>query len=239
MKISSHPTPDEASAAAAGAIEQAAVEAVRERGRCVLALSGGSTPQQMLTYLVNSDMPWQHIWIMQVDERILPDGHPERNLTSLRHELIGQVPIPEKNVLAMPVSQVDLQRAKADYSQLLNQAAGSPPVIDILHLGLGNDGHTASLVPNDPLCQEINSLVGITGTYCGSRRMSLTFPVINRARRIVWLVTGAEKRPALLQLLSGDTSIPGAHVRRDQATLYTDQQLEDQTTTQDKERQHD
>jgi 6-phosphogluconolactonase len=144
-------------------------------------------------------------------------GHPDRNLTHVRESLLDHAPLPLEQVHAMPVEYPDLQAAAAGYALTLQQIAGSPPVLDLIHLGLGPDGHTASLVPADPVLEVTDADVAVTGVYQGRRRMTLTFPVINRSRRILWLVTGREKAGMLVRLRDGDASIPAGRVHRDQA----------------------
>ena len=112
----------------------------------------------------------------------------------------------------MPVEVPDLQAASALYVQTLRSIAGSPPVLDLVHLGLGPDGHTASLVPGDPVLEIDNADVAVTGLYQGRRRMTLTYPTINRARRVLWLVTGGDKVGMLARLRAGDVSIPAGRV---------------------------
>jgi len=122
----------------------------------------------------------------------------------------------------MPVESPDLKTAAAHYAQTIADVAGSPPVLDLAHLGLGADGHTASLVPGDPVLDITEADVGLTGIYQGRRRMTLTYPILNRARRVLWLVTGAEKAGMLGRLQDGDPSIPAGRVRRDCAVIFAD-----------------
>jgi 6-phosphogluconolactonase len=136
--------------------------------------------------------------------------------------LLDRVPVPSGNVHAMPVEALDLDAAAAQYASALQSLAGSPPVLDLVHLGLGPDGHTASLVPGDPVLQIANADVGVTGVYQGRARMTLTFPILNRARRILWLITGAEKAGMLVRLRDGDQSIPAGRLRRDTASILAD-----------------
>lgn len=167
--------------------------AVQARGRFVVAISGGRTPWVMLRALRSLDVPWKNVHVLQVDERIAPAGHAERNLTHLCASLVppdGSHPV---QIHAMPVESPDLDEAVARYEQTLIDIAGSPPILDLVHLGLGADGHTASLVPRDPVLDVTNADVGLTGEYHGHRRMTLTFPALNRARRVLWLITGADK----------------------------------------------
>lgn len=201
---------------AAAAIAADARSAIAARGRYALAVSGGHTPWIMLRALANEDVSWAAVDIFQVDERIAPDGDPDRNLTHLRESFLQHVPLRPEEVHAMPVQSSDLEQAAAEYALTL------PPVLDLVHLGLGPDGHTASLVPEDPVLEITNAAVGITGVYQGRRRMTLTYPALNRARRILWVVTGPEKTPMFHRLLDGDESIHAGRVRRDQAIAIAD-----------------
>ncbi|HUK82904.1 MAG TPA: 6-phosphogluconolactonase [Verrucomicrobiae bacterium] len=191
--------------------------AVAARGRFVVAVSGGHTPWQMLRALASEDVSWKHVHVVQVDERVAPAGDPDRNLTHLRKCLPEQV-----QIYAMPVEESDLEAAAKRYARTLQQIAGTPPVLDLAHLGLGPDGHTASLAPGDPVLQVTDPDVAVTGVYQGRRRMTLTYPMLNRSRRILWLVTGAEKASMLLQLLAADPSIPAGRVRQDEAIVFAD-----------------
>jgi len=196
--------------------------AVGARGRFIVAVSGGHTPWQMLRALGHEEVPWQSVHVAQVDERVAPAGHPDRNLTHLRTSLLEQAPLPPEQVCAMPVESPDLEAAAARYAKMLQQIAGSPPVLDLVHLGLGPDGHTASLVPGDPVLNVTDADVSVTLPYQGRQRMTLTYPMLNRARRILWVVTGAEKAGMLSRLRDGDVAIPAGRVRRDQALLLAD-----------------
>jgi len=187
-----------------------------------MAVSGGHTPWVTLRALGAEDVPWPDVHVVQVDERVAPAGHPDRNLTHLRESLLDHAPLRPDQVHAMPVEAADLDRAAEQYAQTLREVAGSPPVLDLVHLGLGPDGHTASLVPGDPVLDVANADVAVTGPYQGRRRMTLTFPIINRSRRVLWLVTGAEKAGMLVRLRDGDPSIPASHVRRDPALVLAD-----------------
>jgi 6-phosphogluconolactonase len=193
-----------------------------ERGRFVLAVSGGHTPWIMLRALAREDVAWDKVYLAQVDERVAPAGDPDRNLTHLRESLLEHAPLPPEQLYAMPVGLNDLQSAAKEYSKVLEKIAGSPPVFDLVHLGLGPDGHTASLVPDDPVLQVSDADVGVTETYQGRRRMTLTFPVLNRARRVLWLVTGKEKVEMLRRLSKGDPSIPAGRVSQQRALVFAD-----------------
>jgi 6-phosphogluconolactonase len=196
--------------------------AVAARGRFVMAVSGGNTPWKMLRALADQQLPWAHVHIVQVDERVAPAGHPDRNLTHLRASLLTQCPLRPEQVHAMPVEATDLEWARGRYAASLEQIAGAPAVLDLAHLGLGLDGHTASLVPGDPVLDVTAADVALTGFYQGRRRMTLTYPMLDRSRRIVWLVTGREKAEMLARLCGGDRSIPAGRVRQHEAVVLTD-----------------
>src|SRR5262245_25149668 len=208
--------------AAAKFIAAEARAAVEARGRFIMAVSGGRTPWQMLRALANEDLPWQSVHVVQVDERIAPAGDPDRNLTHLRESLLANAPLPAEQILAMPVEEADLQTAARRYAHSLEQIAGIPPVLDLAHLGLGPDGHTASLVPNDPVLNVTDRDVALTGLYQNRRRMTLTYPMLNRARRILWVVTGTDKVEALARLRDADVSIPAGRIRQEQALVLAD-----------------
>jgi 6-phosphogluconolactonase len=196
--------------------------AVGARGRFVLAVSGGRTPWIMLSDFAGRDVPWQATDLTQVDERVAPAGDPDRNLTRLRECFLAHSPLAPEQVHPMPVEAKDLEAGAEEYGHTLVELAGSPPVLDLVHLGLGEDGHTASLVPGDPILDVSDRDVALTGIYMGRRRMSLTYPLINRARKILWLVAGAEKAGMLARLKAGDVSIPAGRIRRDNAFVLTD-----------------
>jgi len=207
---------------AAKVIAAEACSAVAARGRFVMAVSGGKTPWQMLRALADESVPWPEVHVVQVDERIAPAGHADRNLTHLRESLLSHAPLPEKQIYAMPVEENDLEAAAAAYAQTLAQISGSPPVLDLVHLGLGADGHTASLVPGDPVLQVFDRDVAMTGIYQQRRRMTLTYPLINRARKILWVVTGAEKIEMLPRLRKADASIPAGRINQINALALAD-----------------
>ena len=210
-----------ANRAASVAAEEARM-AIGARGRFLLAVSGGKTPWIMLRALATETIPWERVHIIQVDERIAPAGHPDRNLTHLRETLLEHAPLRPEQIYAMPVESADLASAAARYAAILAQIAGAPPVLDLVHLGLGADGHTASLLPNDPVLDVTDANVAVTGEYQGRRRMTLTYPMLNRARRVLWLVTGRDKVASLVRLRNGDGSIPAGRVRQDRALILAD-----------------
>jgi 6-phosphogluconolactonase len=222
LKIEIMDDPDSAARRAAEIIAAAAREAVSARGRFILAVSGGRTPWEMLRKLAGEKMPWGKVHVVQVDERVAPAGHADRNLTHLRASLLDQAPLRPDHIHPMPVDAPDLEAAARQYARTLQEIAGSPPVPDLVHLGLGPDGHTASLVPGDPVLDVSDADVGLTDSYAGARRMTLTYPVINRSRQVLWVVTGSEKAEMLVRLYRGDLSIPAGRVRRDHALVLAD-----------------
>lgn len=222
MKIEVHADEVAVAKAAAAFIAGEARAAVAARGRFVVALSGGRTPGLMFTALAREDVPWHSVHVVQVDERIAPAGDPDRNLTQLRESLLSHSPLPAAHMHPMPVDDADLPAATERYSTELRSIAGSPPVLDLVHLGLGADGHTASLVPGDAALDVLDAEVALTAPYRGRRRMTLTFPVVDMARSVLWVVTGADKAAMLERLCKGDRSIPAGCVRQDRALLIAD-----------------
>ena len=207
---------------AAEAIAAEARAAIAARGRCVVAISGGRTPWTMLRMLSTLDVPWKDVHVLQVDERIAPAGDADRNLTHLRESLIVQGSVGPAQIHAMPVESAGLDEAARQFAQTLVDVAGSPPVLDLVHLGLGPDGHTASLIPGDPVLDVTDADVALTAVYQGRRRMTLTYPVINRARRVLWLITGEDKAEMLRRLRRADPAIPAGRVRQDHAVVLAD-----------------
>jgi 6-phosphogluconolactonase len=214
---------------AAAIVAAEAREAVAARGRFVVAVSGGHTPWLMLRALAGEDVPWDGLHLVQVDERVAPAGDPDRNWTHLRESLLDRASLRPDQAHPMPVESPDLAAAAARYAQTVGEIAGQPPVLDLVHLGLGPDGHTASLVPGDPVLGVTDADVALTGAYQGRRRMTLTYPVLNRARRVLWVVTGSEKAGMLGRLSAGDPSIPAGRVHQDRALLLADRAAAPQT----------
>jgi 6-phosphogluconolactonase len=192
-------------------LAQAAKDAVAERGRAELAVSGGSDPWPMFTRFEDLFGDWDQAGLFQVDERVAPAGSDERNLTHLIESLsIGA----QGSIRPMPVSDQDLEAAADRYAQSL------PERLDIAHLGIGPDGHTASLVPGDPVLEVKDKRVAVTsGEYQGVRRMTLTYPEIESIRSLLWVVTGDQKVDALKKLIDQDPSTPSGRVRPQGASL--------------------
>ncbi|MCG8543837.1 MAG: 6-phosphogluconolactonase [Alphaproteobacteria bacterium] len=203
-------------------IADAAQAAVKDRGTFIFAVSGGRTPWVMMRALAREPLPWDAVHIVQVDERVAPADDPDRNLAHLRESLLSNAPLPPDNIHAMPVEEPDLAAASAAYGRTLEALAGTPPVLDLVHLGLGPDGHTASLVPGDPVLSVSDMPVGTTGVYQGRHRMTLTYPVLDGARGVLFIVTGEEKVDALKRLVAHDPAIPAGRVRPDNALVFAD-----------------
>jgi 6-phosphogluconolactonase len=198
---------------AAELIAQTAAEAIDSSGKFTLAASGGKEPWVMYRMLGDFDVDWERTEVFQVDERVAPDGDPDRNLT----HLLESLPEPARSrVRPMPVGEDDLERAASEYAELL------PKRLDLVHLGLGPDGHTASLVPGDSDLEVTDRRVAVSGTYQGHRRLTLTYPELERAGKLLWLITGESKREPLGWLLANEGSIPAGRVESDDSTVIAD-----------------
>jgi 6-phosphogluconolactonase len=209
---------------AASIIAEEARRNILIRGLFVLAVSGGKTPWKMLRALAGEDVQWERMHILQVDERLAPDGDADRNLTHLYESLIGHAPLITSQIHAMKVGWKDPESAAADYANTISQVTGAQTIIDLIHLGLGPDGHTASLIPGDPVLDIADKDVALTGFYQGRQRLTLTYPIINRARKILWLITGAEKKEMLQRLLDQDLSIPAGRISQEHAIILADKE---------------
>ena len=196
---------------AADVVAAAAREAIEARGRFTFAVSGGRSPWTMFRVLADENVSWGEVGIWQVDERVAPDGDPDRNLTSLLPVIPSEV-----DLRPMPVTEPDLEAAGDRY------AASLPKAFGLVHLGIGDDGHTASLVPGDPVLEVTDRDVAVTGEYRGLRRMTLTYPVLDRAGRALWLITGGDKAPMVPRLLAGDGSIPAGRVATAEQLVVVD-----------------
>ncbi|HET9220413.1 MAG TPA: 6-phosphogluconolactonase [Terriglobia bacterium] len=221
MQVYVLPDPGAVAEQAAEFIAAEARAAVSARGCFTLALSGGQTPARMLRALAVKEIPWEDVSVFQVDERVAPAGSPDRNLTLLR-EGLGHAPLRPTQIHPMPVELPDLQEGAESYVSILRESAGAPPVLDLVHLGLGSDGHTASLMPGDPVLEVKDRDVAMSRIYQGMRRMTFTCPILDRSRRLLWVVTGSEKTEMLARLRKGDATIPAGLIRRDCALVFAD-----------------
>jgi 6-phosphogluconolactonase len=222
MKIEVLDNADMVAQKAASIIAGEARKAVALRGCFIIAVSGGKTPWKMLRALADEDVPWEGMHIVQVDERLAPEGDPDRNLTNLQESLIGHAPILPERIYAIRVEEDDPETAAAGYARTIREIAGSPAIIDLIHLGLGTDGHTASLIPGDRVLDVTDRDVATTGIYQGRHRFTLTYPVINRSRKILWLITGSEKSEMLQRLIDNDLSIPAGRISQEHAMVLAD-----------------
>jgi 6-phosphogluconolactonase len=209
---------------AAAIVAAGARDAIARRGKFVMAVSGGKTPWMMLRELAREQLDWRRVHVFQIDERIAPAGDPVRNLTHLGESLLSNAPIRPEQIHAMPVELADPEEAARRYIKTLQEVAGTPPVLDLVHLGMGPDGHTASLIPGDPVLNVEDRDVAVTDVYQGRRRLTLTYPILNRSRSILWLITGAEKKTMLGRLRQADPSIPAGRIRRNNALLLVDRE---------------
>jgi 6-phosphogluconolactonase len=214
---------DAEAVAARGAAHVAAElkAAVAARGRATLAISGGRTPLRLFALLARVELPWQAIHVVQVDERFTPPGHEDRNAVQLARAFGAVTARWPEAFHWMPVDDADAPTAARRYAQTLANLAGSPPVLDVVQLGLGADGHTASLFPGTAL-DAVTPTVGLTPSPTSWPRMTLLWPVLNAARSIVWLVTGRDKRAALAGLMAADAAVVGSGVRRTGALVLAD-----------------
>ena len=222
MRFEVFDTDDEVAIAAARHVAGVVGAAIDARGACAMALSGGRTPWEMLERLRSESVAWSRLHVFQVDERLAPAGSDDRNLTRLEAILVDGGPLPAACLHPMPVEARDPDAAAADYAESLRTFAGTPPVLDLVHLGLGEDGHTASLVPGDPVLEVADADVAMCGTYRGHRRMTLTRPIIDRARERMWVATGAAKIEMLARLRRGDETIPAGTIEARDAIVFAD-----------------
>jgi 6-phosphogluconolactonase len=224
MKMQVFADADTVALEAAKFIAERASNRILQVGQFSMAVSGGSTPWKMLERLTEQTVDWEQVHWFQVDERIAPAGHEERNMTQMQRSLLDRVSIPESVVHPMPVESDDLNIAALEYAELLRRVSGQPAVLDLVHLGMGPDGHTASLVPGDSVLDIHDVDVALTASaYQNRLRMTLTYPLINRAREILWLMTGHSKQEMLARLLDGDENIPAGRVDSTNAIIFADE----------------
>ena len=222
MQLDVAPTAEEAARRAALYVADGLREAIAQRGRASVALSGGASPRMMFAELAQLTLDWSAVQIFQVDERVAPLGDPQRNLNSVETLLVTRGPVARAHLHAMAVENADLAAAAGNYEDELRVHAGFSVTLDVVHLGLGADGHTASLFPGDAGLRVHDRAVTVTAEHSGYRRLSLTLPALDRARRIVWLATGAAKAAVVGRLIEGSWSAPAGQVARDRAIVVTD-----------------
>lgn len=223
MKTQIYPDKEKLACAAAELIRDAAQQAIEARGKFTLAISGGSTPARLLEILATTEgIDWNAVHLFQVDERIAPDGHDDRNATMLQQRLLTDAFLEkhQPNVWLMPVNEGE---SESTYQQQLEAVCGTPAALDMIQLGLGGDGHTASLVPNDPVCDVVDRDIATSGLYQGRNRLTMTRPILERTRQQVWLVAGESKQVAIQQLLDRDPAIPANLFAHTNATLLCDE----------------
>jgi 6-phosphogluconolactonase len=225
VRLIVEPDAEAAARTAAGEIASACDAALDERDYALIALSGGGTPWRMIELLREHVLHWGEIHVAQVDERVVPRDDARRNFARLEALLVREGPLPRYNLLEMPVGATDLTAAAAAYQAMLESIGGAPLRFDVVQLGLGTDGHTASLLPADPILDDGERDVAVSSAeYQGTRRMTLTLGALSRARQRLWLVTGAEKAPRLRELIGGATSIPANRVERRGTLVVADRE---------------
>ena len=221
MKIEITSDADEAAQFGARLMAEHIMMAVAGRGHACIAISGGHTPWAMLENLARRDLPWARLHVFQVDERECSMRSKDRNYKQIQSIL-------PKDCHLHPMPVEDADKGADHYAHELMQVLGKERRLDVVHLGLGSDGHTASLVPGDPVLEVSNRDVAWTRPYQGHRRMTLTYPLLNRARFVFWLVTGTGKSGALAQLAAGDPAIPASHIHAKTQEVIADKKAADE-----------
>lgn len=215
------PTAEAVARRAARVLADELAGAIAARGRAAFAVSGGRTPAQMLAFAAREPLSWQVVDLFQVDERFAPSGHTERNSVAVRASFATQLERFPERYHFMPVEQPNVAAAAHDYARQLEAVAGTPAILDLVHLGLGDDGHTASIFPGAAIGADAGDVI-VTGAHRGWRRMTLTIDAINRTRFVLWVVTGSDKRAALAGLLRKDPSLVASRVRTSRALVLAD-----------------
>ncbi|MFN3996462.1 6-phosphogluconolactonase [Algoriphagus sp.] len=223
MEIRTYQSANEVAKEAALYIADRIRESISRKGFFTMAISGGRTPWEMIKKLSNEDLPWEKVFLFQVDERIAPDAHPDRNLTQLFKAIEGSKLVTRLNIFPMRVNAEDMDEACEEYSSHIKRMTENGK-LDLVHLGIGTDGHTASLIPNDSVLNIDDQGVAVTSIeYQGRHRMTLTYPLINQAEKILWVITGAEKAEMLDRLLHKDPLIPAGKVEQHHAIVLTEE----------------
>lgn len=205
-------TPQDLFQAAAEEVIRSATDAVAQRGRFTIALSGGSTPRNLYTLIAanaSTTLPWDQMFFFWGDERHVPPDSPDSNYRMAKEALLSKVPIPAANIFPIPAENPDASAAAETYEQTLQKffavAPGEFPRFDLILLGMGPDGHTASLFPETAALQEKSRLVVANWVEkLGSSRITFTLPLLNAARCVAFLVSGADKAAALHEVLEGN-----------------------------------
>lgn len=223
MEIRTFQSAEEVAKEAANYVADRIKENLAKKNFFTMAISGGRTPWEMIRELAKEDLEWEKVFLFQVDERIAPDGHPDRNLTQL-FKSIENTKLPTRlNIFPMHVIAEDLDQACQDYADHIQRITETGK-LDLVHLGMGTDGHTASLIPGDEVLNVLDKKVTLTqNPYQGRQRMTLTYPLINEAEKILWVVTGEEKAEMLERLLLKDSTIPAGKVNQTHAILLTEE----------------
>lgn len=221
MKIHVEPDADRLASACAAWIGKQARRALADRNTFSLALSGGRGPRPLFEALAREKIDWQRVQLFQVDERAAPPDSPDRNFHAIHALLVEHAGIPAEQVHPMPVERENLEAAAADYAATLERVLGPGRVLDLVHLGLGADGHTASLLPGDPAADS-GAPVIVSMEYQGFRRLSLSYPLLSAARRRSWFVTGAAKSAVLPRVIDGDRAVPAGRIERRDTLFFVD-----------------
>lgn len=223
MEIRTFQSANEVAKEAANYIADRIRESLTKKGFFTMAISGGRTPWEMIKELANEDLEWEKVFLFQVDERMAPDGHPDRNLTQLFNSIQGTKLMTRLNIFPMHVIAEDLDQACQEYADSIQRITETGK-LDLIHLGIGTDGHTASLIPGDEVLEVQDKSIALTShPYQGRNRMTLTYPLINEAEKILWVVTGEEKAEMLERLLQKDPSIPAGKINQTHAILLTEE----------------
>jgi 6-phosphogluconolactonase len=222
MRIHVFPTPEVTAERAAEWLRIEIGRACTQRGRCLVGLSGGRTLWRMLRHLRRLHVHWHDLQVFQVDERVVAENDERRYARQIADLLLAPAMLNARQFHAMPVERGNLEAGAEEYARLLSEHGGTPPVLDVVQLGIGADGHTASLLPGDRLLEAHDRDVAISVAYQGVVRMTLTLRVLDAARHRLWLITGADKAAALRKLWVGDASVPAGRVARESAFVFTD-----------------
>jgi len=222
MRVEVYATPAAAAARAAALVKDCIESAIAGRGLAAIALSGGKTPVGMLSELASAPIDWPRVHVFQVDERLVGEHDTRRNWRVIR-AAFERSGLPASHLHAMPLDAASPEAGAREYARELRAAVGTPSVLDAVHLGLGEDGHTASLFPGDAAVDAAGE-IALSGIHDGMRRMTLTLETINRARARIWLVTGPAKRAIVKRLLEPGAGLIASRVRSAESILVLDRE---------------